>query len=157
RPAVMARRYLSLATAAGHGIVLLHDRVGHVGSSYALEVARALIPELKAKGFVFAAPVLRFSPPAPRPAPPGDRRWGETPHAPRLGDPGSAPPVPEEARRALAGSSVDPATIRLGDVNGDGHADVCGRAREGLVCALSDGHAFLGASLWLPEMSDAAG
>jgi hypothetical protein len=52
---------------------------------------------------------------------------------------------------------VDPATVRTGDVNGDGRADVCGRAREGLVCALSNGRSFLQATVWLAGMSDAAG
>jgi hypothetical protein len=138
KPSVVAQRYLALAESAGHGIVLLHDRVGHVGSSFAMEVARALIPELKKRGFVFAAPVLRFSPLAT--------------HA----DP---PPAPREAAPAgvFDGWAVDPATIRTGDINGDGWADVCGRGREGLVCALSNGASFLRPSVWLSEMSDAAG
>jgi peptidoglycan/xylan/chitin deacetylase (PgdA/CDA1 family) len=140
KPAVTARRYLEQAEQRGHGVVLLHDRVGHVGSSYALDVARALIPALKRRGFVFAAPVLRFSPLAPRPdAPP----------------PGSAPVG--GAASALAGFAVDPASLRLGDVNGDGQADACGRTPEGIVCALANGHGYLAPSIWLPEMSDAAG
>jgi hypothetical protein len=140
KPAVIARRYLAQAEAAGHGVVLLHDRVGHVGSSYALDVARALIPALKRRGFVFAAPVLRFGPLAPRPgAPP----------------PGAAPTAVSAS--ALGGFAVDPATIRLGDLNGDGLADACGRAPEGIVCALATGNGYLAPSIWLPEMSDAAG
>ena len=130
KPGVTAQRYLSLAESAGHGIVLLHDRVGHVGSDYALDVARALIPELKRRGFVFAAPVLRFSPLAPRPGapPPG----------------AAAPAVPASV---FAGFAVDPATIRTGDLNGDGRPDVCGRGREGLVCALSNGRT----ATWRPR------
>src|SRR5262249_47263070 len=62
KPSVIAHRYLSSITSAGRGIVLLHDRVADVGSRYALELAEALVPELKAAGFVFAAPVLAFSP-----------------------------------------------------------------------------------------------
>ncbi|HEY2509940.1 MAG TPA: polysaccharide deacetylase family protein, partial [Polyangiaceae bacterium] len=69
RPAVVAARYLASIEAARHGIVLFHDRVGHVGSDYALDVARALLPALEARGYVFAAPVLRFSVPALRTPP----------------------------------------------------------------------------------------
>lgn len=105
RPEVVARRYVAAIEAAGHGIVLLHDRVGHVGSRYALDIAHLLVPALRAKGYVFAAPVLAFSPPSPR------------------------------ARDASAWAAVDPASVRVADRDGDGHADVCGRSRHGVVCA----------------------
>jgi hypothetical protein len=139
KPAVIARRYLAQAEAAGHGVVLFHDRVGHVGSSYALDVARALIPALKRRGFVFAAPVLRFSALVPR------------------ADAAPGVPSPSVPASVFPGFRVDPATIHLGDVNGDGQADACGRAPEGIVCALSNGSGYLAPSIWLPEMSDAAG
>ena len=193
KPEVVARRYLSAIDAAGHGIVLLHDRVGHVGSGYALAVAEALIPALVSRGYVFAAPVLRFSPLAPRAAEgePWAKEWfGHTEMEPsnvRMAD------VDGDGRVDFCGRSkdgifcgrmtergLDPMkkwsrgddfgdaagwandvgyydTIRYGDVNGDGRADVCGRSREGVVCALSDGQRFLKATLWQPEMSDAAG
>lgn len=61
RADVMARRYVARAQEARRGIVLLHDRVGDVGSRYALDLARVLVPELQARGFVLAAPVLAFS------------------------------------------------------------------------------------------------
>ncbi len=41
------------------------------------------------------------------------------------------------------------ATIRFGDLNGDGRADVCGRGPDGVVCALSSGRGFTKATLWL--------
>jgi peptidoglycan/xylan/chitin deacetylase (PgdA/CDA1 family) len=68
KPAVIAERYLATIDAVGKGIVLLHDRVGHVGSDYASRVAHALVPALLARGYVLAAPVLSFSPLAPEPA-----------------------------------------------------------------------------------------
>ena len=67
RPEVMAARYATDIETYRHGIVLLHDRVGDVGSRYALDLARILVPRLVADGFVFAAPVLRFGALQPRP------------------------------------------------------------------------------------------
>ena len=73
RADVVARRYLDAIDSArsttgrmGHGIVLLHDRVGDVGSDYALEIARILVPRLEERGYVFAAPLLQLSPPTTR-------------------------------------------------------------------------------------------
>jgi peptidoglycan/xylan/chitin deacetylase (PgdA/CDA1 family) len=111
KASVVAARYVSAIESAGHGIVLLHDRVGHVGSRYGLEIAHALIPQLEARGFVFAAPVLRFSPLVVRHREAdvsGAQRWDET-------------------------------TVTMGDVNGDGREDVCGRAivGAGVTCAVS--------------------
>ncbi len=119
RPAVVAARYLAAIESAGRGIVLLHDRVGHVGSSYALAVAEALVPPLRARGYVFAAPVLRFSPLRARFAP-----------AERGGDGGGS-----EAR---AWNAVLAAGPWLADADGDGRADLCGRSSDGVVCARAE-------------------
>ena len=127
---VAARRYLAAVEEAGHGIVLLHDRVGHVGSRYALTLAERLIPELETRGYVFAAPVLRFAPPAPR-------AWKRP--ASR-----AAVEAPQGADFADAG-----ATVRSGDLNGDGRADVCGMTREGVLCALGTGRGFARATVWM--------
>jgi N-acetyl-anhydromuramyl-L-alanine amidase AmpD len=48
------------------------------------------------------------------------------------------------------------ATIRMGDVNGDGKADVCARAAAGFSCWLSDGTGFP-TPMAGPELSDASG
>jgi hypothetical protein len=49
-------------------------------------------------------------------------------------------------------------TIRFGDLNGDGRADVCGRAPDGVVCAFSTGHGFTAATYWARAgMTDADG
>ncbi|MFP4600077.1 MAG: phosphodiester glycosidase family protein [Persicimonas sp.] len=47
-------------------------------------------------------------------------------------------------------------TIRLGDVNGDGRADVCARTADGMRCWLSDGHDF-STEISGPNWSDAGG
>ncbi|MEO7331614.1 MAG: polysaccharide deacetylase family protein, partial [Minicystis sp.] len=109
RPSVIAQRYLHAIESEGHGIVLLHDRVGHVGSTYALQIARELIPQLKARGFVFAAPVLQFS------------------------------PLTRRFEGALAGNvgARAPAPFHLGDIDGDGRADLCARGPLGVACAAS--------------------
>src|SRR5262249_30241555 len=39
-------------------------------------------------------------------------------------------------------------TIALGDVDGDGRADVCGRSRAGIVCALSKAGGFGKPRVW---------
>jgi len=105
-PRATARRYLDAIEDAGRGIVLLHDRVADVGSKYALEVARALLPPLIAKGYVFVAPVLGFSPPVER--------------------------ASALAQAALVERPLS--ELRLADADGDGRADLCGRRSEQLVC-----------------------
>ena len=47
------------------------------------------------------------------------------------------------------GTSTTITTLQLGDVNGDGRADVCGRTRDGIRCALSDGSHFAPQTLWM--------
>lgn len=47
-------------------------------------------------------------------------------------------------------------TIRFGDVNGDGKADVCGRAALGVVCEIADGNGFP-QEIAGPKWSDDAG
>jgi peptidoglycan/xylan/chitin deacetylase (PgdA/CDA1 family) len=110
RAEVTARRYLSSIAQAGHGIVLFHDRVGDVGSDYALRVASRVIPALEDEGYVFAAPVLELSP-----------------FRSRLGDTLTTDWV----------ASLDPSTVTLRDVDGDGRADLCGRGTGGFGCARS--------------------
>ncbi|MBZ5509013.1 MAG: FG-GAP-like repeat-containing protein [Acidobacteriia bacterium] len=48
-------------------------------------------------------------------------------------------------------------TIMLADINGDGKADVCGRASTGIVCALSTGSGFGQAYLATSDFSDLQG
>jgi peptidoglycan/xylan/chitin deacetylase (PgdA/CDA1 family) len=110
KPQVVAQRYLSSIEEAGHGVVLFHDRVGDVGSKYALEIAEHVVPELRARGFVFVAPVLGFVAPASR-------------LAPLAGVDG-----PVQATMA---------SLNLGDLDGDGRADACIHAPGDRRCARS--------------------
>jgi GH25 family lysozyme M1 (1,4-beta-N-acetylmuramidase) len=48
------------------------------------------------------------------------------------------------------------ATLRMGDVDGDGKADVCARGAAGVSCWLSDGHGFT-EQIQGPAWSDASG
>lgn len=48
-------------------------------------------------------------------------------------------------------------SIQLGDIDGDQLADVCGRASDGIHCALSTGTGFTASSLWSTSFSDADG
>ncbi len=110
RAEVTARRYLAQVEAARHGIVLFHDRVGDVGSDYALRVAARVVPALEAEGYVFAAPVLELGAFRARLADDATMAW-------------------------LA--SLSPATVVFADVDGDGRADLCGLAPGGAACARS--------------------
>ena len=47
-------------------------------------------------------------------------------------------------------------TLRMGDFNGDGRADVCGRAASGWLCAAADGTDFFTVPV-LPEFTNAGG
>jgi peptidoglycan/xylan/chitin deacetylase (PgdA/CDA1 family) len=228
RADVTARRYVTRAVSAGHGIVLMHDRVGHVGSRYALDVARRVVPELAARGFVFAAPVLAFGTVSERLATSmtstDEARFGDVdgdgredlcrlessaivcarattlsaePHGvPRTAfePPRSVLAAPNAAlaidvadvdgdRRgdvcvltsdgvdcALAtagfafqafhrwtsafarGRSIEAASFRLADIDGDGRADACVRSSDGIECATSaHAHGFANATVWLRE------
>lgn len=106
KPAVTAARYLQSISKARHGIVLLHDRVADVGSRYALDVARALVPALIDRGFVFASPVLAFSP------------WKER--------------LTARAQAMLASKGID--RWAFYDENRDGKADLCVRNDFGWRC-----------------------
>lgn len=103
-PHVVAKRYLATAVRLKKGIVLLHDRVGAVGSSFALDLAKDLVPALEARGFVFSAPLLSFGA--------FERRLDVSP-----------------LTSHLAGA------LRLGDLTGDGLADLCVEAHDGTICA----------------------
>ena len=48
-------------------------------------------------------------------------------------------------------------TIVLGDINGDGRADLCGRGALGLYCVRSQGTSFSDFRLWTSTFSDADG
>lgn len=71
KASVTAARYLKSIDEAKHGIVLFHDRVGDVGSDYAMTIAQIVVPALKERGYVFAAPVLAFGPLRARASPEG--------------------------------------------------------------------------------------
>jgi MYXO-CTERM domain-containing protein len=49
------------------------------------------------------------------------------------------------------------ASIRMGDLDGDGRADACARGENGLECALSTGSGFAAPSVWQAELTDASG
>jgi peptidoglycan/xylan/chitin deacetylase (PgdA/CDA1 family) len=71
KASVTAARYLASIDEAKHGIVLFHDRVGDVGSDYAMTIAQIVVPALKERGYVLAAPVLAFGPLRARASPEG--------------------------------------------------------------------------------------
>ena len=70
-----------------------------------------------------------------------------------FGTPYIGPRLPDEEGW---GDKSHYATLRMGDVDGDGDADLCGRDRDGLVCWLFDGRGF-DVMIEGPALSDAAG
>ena len=174
RPAAVVARYLAQIERAPRGIVLLHDRVGHVGSRYALDVARPLVAALKAKSYVFAAPLLRFSAPASTRLAGGPLResakgMGDVngdgrPDRCSLEDEGiecsfaTAAGFEPPRRFTLAGhlTRSNANRLELGDLNGDGRADACVRTTQGVVCALSAGERFTEERLWLDRSAPGA-
>jgi len=65
---------------------------------------------------------------------PGQRRFVEDHHWSDTGDFSDLEGWGDSASRY--------GSVRLGDINGDGRADVCGRSASGVVCGLSMGEAF---------------
>jgi peptidoglycan/xylan/chitin deacetylase (PgdA/CDA1 family) len=168
-PRVVAKRYLATAVRLKKGIVLFHDRVGAVGSSFALDLAKELVPALEAQGFVFAAPLLSFTAFEPRLA---DTKVAGVAGALRLGDldgdgradlctdtlcarsafvPRASGALPRSA--FVAASRVDASDVLLGDVDGDGRADLCRKRGHAVACARASGGGY---QTWL-EMPDSRG
>jgi peptidoglycan/xylan/chitin deacetylase (PgdA/CDA1 family) len=174
RPHVIAQRYLRTIESSARGIVLFHDRVGNVGSRYALDIARELIPQLEARGFVFAAPVLRFSPPLLR----AHGAFGSLAitdvDGDGQGDLCDATGCALATTTEIAGEHV-PRTLfgpktharahvldthahdargatAFADVDGDGIADACTRTRDGLQCARGTSHGFGRAERWSTDL-----
>jgi peptidoglycan/xylan/chitin deacetylase (PgdA/CDA1 family) len=130
KASVTAERYLASIDEAKHGIVLFHDRVGDVGSDYAMQIARVIVPRLKERGYVFAAPVLAFSPLKVR--------------------------AGVKAIKSPAGASAtDEAASLTGDLNGDGRLDECRRVTEGFACALATSRGLTSATVWTRSASGA--
>ncbi len=48
-------------------------------------------------------------------------------------------------------------TLRMGDIDGDGRADLCARANAGIRCWLSEGDAFAAAAIEGPALADEVG
>lgn len=136
RVSVIAQRYLAKIERWKHGIVLMHDRVGDVGSTYARDLAKALVPELIARGYVFGPPVLRFGPTS-APAPSGLNPKSGTHEGDINGDgrPDRCTATPAGIECALGArdgfkaaslwSSSTDTNFTLADANDDGRADLC--------------------------------
>lgn len=130
------------------GIIQMHDRSptnGYTGTDWAYLFVVSLVEKLKAMPgtpYVFvpldAYPGVRglFSFPSPTP-------WTTT----YLSD-------PDNWNTDIGYYG----TVRLGDINGDGLADVCGRGGSGIRCALSKADGSMGSeALWLSTVSDTDG
>lgn len=89
-----------------------HDRnVGALGTPYALNIAKQLVPYLLQNGYVFVGPMINFSATMISQAFPDAEGWMSSP------------------------SHYD--TFRSADINGDGRTDVCARGAGGMICSLT--------------------
>jgi peptidoglycan/xylan/chitin deacetylase (PgdA/CDA1 family) len=147
---VTAERYLASIDEAKHGIVLFHDRVGDVGSDYALQIARIVVPALKERGYTFAAPVLGFSPLKVRRGVAVASGDNEVLRGDLNGDgrDDECRRVPEGFACALAtghglatpsvwARGVAASRAWLADINGDGRGDLCVEAGGDVACGLA--------------------
>ena len=119
------------------GIILMHDANNYSVQNFALEETQVIVTELKSKGYIFTSPTLEFSPVIQNMSQ-GNDFSDATGWASDVGYFG---------------------TIRLGDVNGDGQADVIARATDGIMVALAlpNGQGFGAASYWTTDFSDSQG
>jgi peptidoglycan/xylan/chitin deacetylase (PgdA/CDA1 family) len=138
------QRYLNALNARQYrnGVFLMHDRLEfNVGSTYTLQLTKWLVERLPRPQYTFvpldAIPNLtgtRTSLPA--------RAWTAN-----FSD-----------GEGWAASASRYGTLRIGDINGDGRKDVCGRRAEGVFCVLSTGAAFTSGRYWVTsDFTDAAG
>jgi peptidoglycan/xylan/chitin deacetylase (PgdA/CDA1 family) len=142
-PATCGQRYLTEIESRPHhnGVVLLHTRLEfNPNSENSLLLSQWLIPQLRTLGYKFV---------------PLDA-------IPNL--PGTMTSLPASVWSAhfsdAEGWSTSGSfeTIRFGDLDADGKADVCGRSSMGVRCAKSNGTAFADWTVWTSaDYTDAAG
>jgi peptidoglycan/xylan/chitin deacetylase (PgdA/CDA1 family) len=136
-PAACADRYLAALDARPerNGIVQMHDRNEFArGTDYALEVTRVFVEALRRRPERYT-----FVPLDAIPGVLSEHAFG-------------VPSAWSDAFSDAAGWAEQAsryASMQLGDVDGDGDADLCGRDAGGVVCALSDGRAFAAPTRWL--------
>lgn len=177
-PRVVAERYLATAVRLKRGIVLLHDRVGKVGSTFALDLAKELVPALEARGFVFAAPVLAFTSFEPRMSLHGDVRLADVDGDGRAdvcqdridevvcARAATRPRATGALPRTVFGTPARVMTMPAGaaasafafaDVDGDGRTDLCTLREDELACARGVGGGRFGvATTWSSSLASPA-
>jgi hypothetical protein len=167
-PATVVQNILSLNLEQG-GAILLHDKLlsngglscGPAGGCctgscppnyqgrFAFDVTTALVPALKSRG-------LLVLPLEADPAFPGGMLFSEkstwSPPAPA----GSGS-IREYDDPGGWGSHISYyGTFRLGDVSGDGKADLCARSCCSVVCSVSQGNGFAPMATWQPSFDAAS-
>jgi peptidoglycan/xylan/chitin deacetylase (PgdA/CDA1 family) len=115
-----------------NGVILFHDREeSSPGTSYPLELATWMVEHLDRNLYTFVP--LDAIPDFPGTANQSSPTTWSTHFSDAEG---------WDASRANYG------TIRFGDLNGDGSADVCGRFTDGVYCATSNGSQFVNWTRW---------
>jgi len=143
-PLQCAESYLALALARPqqNGIILAHEHVENAHALYHREFIEHLIDLLEAQ------PGVPFTF-VPLDAIPGvSGGLTAQPSVPWSGEFGDASPL---------GSAAASASLRAGDLDGDGDDDVCARTADGVFCALSNGASLGPATRWSLGFTDANG
>ncbi len=138
------QRYLNALNARPNrnGMFLMHDRLEfNVGTDYTLQLTKWLVERLPRPQYTFVPLDAIPNMTGTRTALP-TRSWTSN-----FSD-----------AEGWSASASRYGTLRMGDINGDGRKDVCGRRAEGVFCALSTGTSFTSGRYWMTSaFTDAGG
>ncbi|MCP3105381.1 FG-GAP-like repeat-containing protein [Myxococcus sp. K15C18031901] len=149
-PGQCAQDIVTVLPPGRNGIIQLHDRNVAPGSDYTLKLTKCLVEGVSDPSVGCPSALLPGVTYVPLDALAGIR--GQFSFA-----------TPVVVTTEFSDNTAWPSlfgyygTVRAGDINGDGHTDVCARGPDGVRCALSQSGTFSAATLWHAGLSDNLG